>query len=337
MRYNPAFDGLRAVAIILVLACHAAAFVLPGGWVGVDVFFVLSGYLITSILLRERRETGRICLSAFYFRRALRLLPALAILCAFQVIRSWFSADGQEIREATLGGALYLENWNTVFNWWPHDLMGHTWSLAAEEQFYLLWPLLLPLVIGRGFLSACVAATAMVLARAVCWRAGYAETTLDFSMGLRPVGLLVGCALAFAPSRRLPAWAANVALGLVLAVAILVSQSTLVFVFAPVVVSLATAVVILGTPSWLAVEPLRYLGRISYGVYLYHWPLFLLGEKWKPHGWGHGYAVALIALIVVVAALSYELVEKPVKRLGDRRTKRTMPLATVVEAKMVRP
>lgn len=330
MKYNPSLDGLRAGAILLVLACHTAGFALPGGWVGVDVFFVLSGYLITSILLRELRETGGVDLSAFYMRRALRLLPALALLCGFQIVRSWFSPNGQEIREATLVGALYLENWNTVYGWWPAELMGHTWSLAVEEQFYLLWPLLLPLVLIRGLWWSCAAVCAMVLARVVCWRIGYAETTLDFSM-LRPVGLLVGCGLAFVKIRPTisEGWA-NASLCLIAGAALLVSRSPILFSIAPVVVSLATVAVILGSPAWLSVAPLRYLGRISYGVYLYHWPLFMLGEKWKPHGLGHFYALGLIALIVAIAALSYEFVEKPVLRLRDRPWTRQAPVPLTV-------
>lgn len=327
VKYNPALDGLRAVAILLVLACHTAKFALPGGFIGVDVFFVLSGYLITSILLREVRETGSVALSDFYIRRARRLLPAFAILCAFQIIRSWFSSNGAEIREATLVGALYLENWNNVFEWWPFDLMGHTWSLAVEEQFYLLWPLLLPLLAltRRPFAWLFAAAAVMVLARVICWRAGYAMTTLDFSMALRPVGLLIGCALAFIGHRpSVPVWIPNLALVAIVAFAVVVTKWPLLYALAPIAVSLATAVVILGSPAWLTIAPLRYLGRISYGVYLYHWPLFMLGEKIKPHGLGHLWAIGLVALIVALAALSYEFIEKPCLRLKDRRPRAIM-------------
>lgn len=313
MKYNPALDGLRAVAILLVLACHTAGRAFPGGWVGVDVFFVLSGYLITSILLRELRTTGRIDIGSFYWRRALRLLPALGLLCVFQLVRSMFSANGAEIREATLGGALYLENWNAVYHWWDPALMDHTWSLAVEEQFYLMWPLLLPLLFLRGLWWAAAAVCALATARVVCWRLGYAEATLDFSM-LRPVGLLVGCALAFG-QRSAPGWVGTAALCVVVAVAVVVGRSPVVFAVAPIVVSLATAVVVMGSPGWLAAAPLRYLGRISYGVYLYHWPVFILGEKLKPAGFGHVWAVGLVVLIVALAALSYEFVEKPVLRL----------------------
>jgi peptidoglycan/LPS O-acetylase OafA/YrhL len=326
VRYNPALDGLRAVAIVLVLGCHTIRFAFPGGWIGVDVFFVLSGYLLTSILLHELRQTGRISLANFYLRRALRLLPALALLAIFQLVRSEFSTRGQEICVATLVGVAYLENLNNVFFWWPFDLMGHTWSLAVEERFYLLWPLTLLFLVRRSPLVWIVAAAvAMAAARFVCWRDGYAEATLQYSVGIRPVGLLVGCALAFLPIGRwrLPPVAAPAALAALLAIGLCI-QSLSVFLIAPLATSLATAVLIIGlqhaglTTAALALPPVRYTGRISYGLYLYHWPLFILGEKWKTHAPFHLYAVGLVTLIFVTAALSYEFVEKPILGVKGR-------------------
>jgi peptidoglycan/LPS O-acetylase OafA/YrhL len=134
LRYNPALDDLRAVAITLVIITHFYYPAMPGGWIGVDVFFVLSGYLITSILLREINQTGRIDWINFYRRRLLRLTPALAVLVVFQLIRAGLSPNGPEIREATLIGATYLENWNNVFQFGPFDAMAHTWSLVALER-----------------------------------------------------------------------------------------------------------------------------------------------------------------------------------------------------------
>lgn len=124
MRYNPALDGLRAFAIILVILTHSYRQAFPGGWIGVDVFFVLSGYLITSILTKEIRETGRISWGNFYARRVLQLTPALAVLAIFQFTRAAFSSNGSEIREATLIGVAYIENWNNVTQFGPFDVMG---------------------------------------------------------------------------------------------------------------------------------------------------------------------------------------------------------------------
>lgn len=320
MRYNASLDGLRAVAIIFVLACHTG--LLNGGWIGVDVFFVLSGYLITSILLSEMRQTGDISLTNFYWRRALRLLPALAVLVAFMLARSAFSSNGREIREATLVGALYLENWNNVYQFAPFDVMGHTWSLATEEQFYLLWPLLLPLVFLRRPLAwLCAALAAMIVAR-FFWTA---YPTVQYSLFIRPVGLVIGCALAFLPIQHWtsPRYAVP---ALLLVLAIIAAGANSIHLVAPFLVSLATAGLIIclhgpvaASTSFMAVPPLRYVGKISYGIYLYHWPIFMLGEKLKFHTPFHLYAAGLVAVIFVVAALSYEFIEKPFLRLKGRR------------------
>lgn len=319
MRYNPALDGLRAVAILLVLACHTE--LMPGGWIGVDVFFVLSGYLITSILLAELRQTGDISLANFYWRRCLRLMPALGVLVIFQLVRAMFNQNGAEIRDATLIGALYVENWNNVFHFGPFGLMGHTWSLATEEQFYILWPLLLPFVFRRWPLAWLGAALVAMMAGHTFWRA---DSTAQYSLFIRPVGLVIGCALAFLPAGRLrmPAYVTQpLLLGGIVAVGAYADRF---YLLAPLATSLLTAGLIVrlqspvaATASFLSSEPIRYIGKISYGLYLYHWPIFMLGEKWKPHNSHHLYAAGLIVLIFVVASLSYEFVEKPFLRLKE--------------------
>jgi peptidoglycan/LPS O-acetylase OafA/YrhL len=328
VRYNPALDGLRGVAIGLVVLDHMLRPVFPGGWVGVDVFFVLSGYLITSILLHELQETGGISMTNFYARRALRLLPPLALLAAFQLIRSIFSAHGQEIREATLVGVAYLENWNTVFKLWPTDVMGHTWSLATEEDFYLLWPLLLPLVVRkRPLFWLAVVAAAITFARLAEWHSDVPELTLQNALWLRPVGLLVGCALAFLPIARwrLPAIIAPAGLAVLLLIALAVPvASGLAFALGPLAGSLATGLVIVGTQhggataAALSLSPVRYLGRISYGLYLYHSPIYALGEQYRIHTAFHLFTPALAVLILLLSVLSYEYVEKPILGLKGR-------------------
>ena len=319
MRYNPALDGLRAIAIALVLACHTQ--LLRGGWVGVDVFFVLSGYLITSILLNELRQTGRISFANFYWRRSLRLLPALAVLVTFMLVRSVLSPNGGEIRAATLIGAAYLENWNNVYSFGPFDLMGHTWSLATEEQFYILWPLLLPLVfLYRPMAWIGIALGAMIAAHFL----GYSYATVQYSLFIRPVGLVIGCMLAFMQTQR---WKLPTAIAptLLLTLVVIAACANRISPAAPMIASIAAAgmIVCLQRPglltSALATMPVRYIGKISYGLYLYHWPIFILGEKWKFHTPFHLYAAGLLAVIFVAAALSYELVEKPFLRLKDHR------------------
>jgi peptidoglycan/LPS O-acetylase OafA/YrhL len=318
VKYNPALDGLRAVAILLVLLHHYflkdAYPQIPGGWIGVDVFFVLSGYLITSILLREYRKTGHIELGAFYLRRALRLAPALLLVCSAVLAASLFSPHGANIRQSALVAVAYIQNWAVPLNLEaPGATMDHTWSLATEEQFYLLWPLLLPLVVGRRPLVwLTVAVVAMTGVKFALWRESGPTWFLTYGLPTRPVGLLIGCALAFLPLRD---WRAPYAAQAVLIVALCVLAATVEIgnVWAPLAASLLTAALIacLQGQSFLSASPLRYIGRISYGLYIYHWPILLAGN-------GHAPKVVLVGLGLIVAVLSYEFVEKPFLRLKDR-------------------
>jgi peptidoglycan/LPS O-acetylase OafA/YrhL len=330
MRYNPALDGLRAVAILLVLAYHLNASLIPGGFTGVDVFFVLSGYLITTILLREIRQTGEISLKSFYIRRALRLTPPIALLVIFQTCRLPFSHQPYQIIKATLVSAAYLENWNNVFQFSPFDVLGHTWSLATEEQFYFVWPLLLPLVFKRRPLVwLVIAAVLMTAVRAFLCSTQFAPQFdgAQFLVSARPVGLLIGCALAFPPAVRLPpvfglaAFAALVALAFSPEATVVALHAQALFVIAPLIASLATATVIILTQqpgalsSALCASPLRYVGKISYGLYLYHWPAFKLGAISTSSPL---HTAGLVVLVFVTAAISYEFVEKPFLRMKDR-------------------
>jgi peptidoglycan/LPS O-acetylase OafA/YrhL len=327
VRHNPALDGLRAMAVIFVIFFHVNRPLFRDGKIGVDIFFVLSGYLITSILLNELRRSDGISLTNFYARRALRLLPALGVLAIFQLIRSMFSDNGGEIREATLIGVAYLENWNAVYKFGPADLMGHTWSLATEEQFYFIWPLILPLLVkNRPLVWLSAGFSAMMIARFVFWKEGYSVAALSCSPFLRPLGLLVGCTLAFLPIQnwRLPDVALSVLLLPLLAIVFCADRGA-----STLVTSLATAGLIIylqgtrATNSTFAASQLRYIGRISYGLYLYHLPIFMLTEKWKTHVPAPLYEASLIALIFATAALSYEFIEKPVLSFKDEFQGRT--------------
>jgi peptidoglycan/LPS O-acetylase OafA/YrhL len=325
MRYNPALDGLRAVAILLVLADHSRF--LPGGLIGVDVFFVISGYLITSILLAELRQTGEISLPNFYYRRALRLLPALGILAAFEMIRSLFHSDGYLIRNGVWIAISYLQNFNSVMNFVPaKGLMGHTWSLATEEQFYMFWPIVLPFLLKRRALIWIGSAAALMVA-ARFLPLEYTRPWLDFSPGLRPVGLLIGCALAFIPriDFKAPVW---LFLGVLVSVAVFEESFVLT---APLAASLATAAIIAGSrgTSILTYAPLRYVGKISYGLFLYASPILEIGRKWTQEP---VWMLALLGLGFGVAAISYEFIEKPCLRLKDRiGERRAIPVGVAAE------
>jgi peptidoglycan/LPS O-acetylase OafA/YrhL len=269
-------------------------------------------------------------------RRALRLTPALFCLVAFLLALSALTHDAS-LRSSILIGGLYLENWNKVFGFGadgPTNLIGHTWSLATEEQFYLLWPTILLFIFRRRpklWLGGAMAV--MMAVRIALWRVG-ALDHLSFGLDARPIGLLVGSLLALAPVKpRLPTWAVLVSLG-VLVIIGAADDASWHLIFSPLVVSLATAAIIVAANpnGLLAWKPAAYLGRISYGLYLYGFPFFLLGERWKVRTPLHLYAVGLIAVIFVVAALSYEFVEKPFLRLKDRLgTRQAMPLSVAAE------
>jgi peptidoglycan/LPS O-acetylase OafA/YrhL len=314
---RPALDGLRGCAVLLVIAGHTTQ---PQhqslSVVGVTLFFVLSGYLITTILLRERSSTGRTGYLAFYGRRARRLLPALAVLLLFDgAIRV---TTGQSLVPVLLA-ATYGTNIATALG--HSSTLTHTWSLALEEQFYLLWPLVLPLVWRRrrGVALVVAAAAVSATARLVVYLTG-PWTLAYFSPVTRVDAILVGCALAMATARgwrlpggRWPVWVALAAFGAAFA-----RRDLGWAVFAIPFASMASAVLVarLAQPEStllhraLSGAAIRHLGRISYGMYLWH-PFVLAAVVGA--GLPQRFLVT-VALVTAVASASWYLVERPVLR-----------------------
>ncbi len=343
-------DGLRAVAVAAVILFHLTPGGLPGGYVGVDVFFVISGFLITSLLLSERAETGGIRLAAFWARRARRLLPALALVLLVCGAAAW--AVGGDVLvhlgPQLLGAATFSSNWLAIgvgqsyFDETTPELFRNLWSLAVEEQFYLVWPfaiLLLALVRDRRVRVAVVAllAVASAAAMALVYVPGGDATRVYYGTDTHAFGLAIGAMLAVGGwrlGRRSGAIAAVLGLaGIVAAAALLPADSPATYRGGLVAVAVASALAILGavsSPAGRALDaaPLRWVGRRSYGLYLWHWPVFLLVEAALP-GWERsgatGWALGGIALAitVVAAALSYRFVEQPVRRAGFRMTARS--------------
>jgi peptidoglycan/LPS O-acetylase OafA/YrhL len=334
--HRPALDGLRGVAIMLVLLFHLG--LLRGGWIGVDLFFVLSGFLITSLLEAEWRRTGRIDLRAFYRRRILRLIPALvAVLVVFtaaQAIRGPAARTGR-VAASAASALLYFTNWRLALGFWPDNTFLHTWSLSIEEQFYVLWPLafllLLRLTKRRDLIVALLACgiAAVVCFRAIHWVLWQNEDRLFFGLDARSDGLLAGCLLALLlAGRRIPPWAG---LAGVLAAAAVALVAWRPFGWAGrnegglLVVNLAAALVLLSllAPSGrslaalLECRPLVWIGKISYGLYLWHWPLNSLLQDARvplsPAG-----LVLRIAAAFLLASGSYYLLERPFLRLRRR-------------------
>lgn len=369
LAHLPALDGLRAVAVSLVLWVHlpfiqgsavakavwSVGQAIRAGYIGVDLFFVLSGFLITRILLDERVRTGSVSLRVFYSRRALRIFPIYYLCVAVYALA--FPFDG----EALLSLVTYTFNYYHPLNPTPNPLE-HTWSLAVEEQFYLVWPALvtlIPLARGRRICGTFIPVLAMLVALllAATLESTLAANLIYMSSATRMMSLSLGAALAFRELARAPsphwrpygelvAGAALLAadqggraLGLIPAggwywtVALLgyalfsVGAVSLLIASRDRLAATARAV--------LSLRPLRYVGRISYGLYLYHYLLlFLLGlapyqvfATGAPAG-----RVALAAgVTLATAALSYRFIEAPLLRLKDRVGRRDAPAPTYVD------
>jgi peptidoglycan/LPS O-acetylase OafA/YrhL len=346
-----ALDGVRGVAILLVLFAHLA---LPGfaagGVAGVTLFFVLSGFLITRLLIEELAGRGSISLRRFYRRRALRLLPCLlvvvAVTSAYQLLGgAGDNVDAARVLPSLFAVFLYVGNWVRASGQ-DLGLLGHTWSLAIEEQFYLLWPAVLALAWRRGprvllALTACAAVLA-TLDRALLWHGSSSVDRVYFASDTRADAVLLGCALALwaASDGRLPRgrWvviAAVAALGAALVAAR--PSGMYLNVIAPTAaavggVLLLSHLVTGGPGRFLCWSPLTYTGRISYGLYLWHVPLVWILLP-RLANWPLGArAVAVGALSYVVASASYFWIEKPFLRRKNVVEAQSPPPARSVPA-----
>jgi len=318
--YRPALDGVRGIAILLVLVYHAG--LIPAGYYGVDVFFVLSGFLITTLLLEEHGGTGRISLAAFYGRRARRLLPAVGVMLA--AAASVYVGLGQF--DLPLLGYLaaclfYVANIVRASGHMFPPGLGHMWSLAQEEQFYLLWPPLLILALRRYSLRRIAIALAAAIAIAVAWR-GYL-TAVDgptarviMAPDTRADALLVGCLLAvarmqgFQPGRLLrPAGLA--ALAAVIAASLTVWGLTPMLLIGRPGIAIVTALVVAVAVEQrsllarlLSFAPLVRLGVVSYSLYLWHLFAYNVVQD----------VPLKLALALLLAAGSYRYIEQPFRR-----------------------
>ncbi len=338
--YRPALDGIRAIAIALVVSWHA--FGRPaGGFLGVHVFFALSGFLITTLLLQEWGRRGSISLSRFYQRRALRLFPALVVMLgtytAVQLGRAYvLGTEGLDVSTSMKGvlySALYVSNIVQAHGTVLGDPISHLWSLAAEEQFYIVWPcvLLLALRAGAGRRAIGLGLTALVaflwLHRFQLAHAGADQRRLYFAPDTTFDAILVGCLAGVAFRGGVP----RRALGVAAALALLVVAAIVAVVdigYRPLyrelmaVFAVSAAVLVLAasveTRSLLAralsLPPLVFLGQISYSLYLWHPMVLSFGDKLLgiPRAAG-------VVISVGVAASSYFLVERPFLRLKRRR------------------
>jgi peptidoglycan/LPS O-acetylase OafA/YrhL len=371
--HYPGLDGLRALAVVAVLLYHGGVSWSGGGFLGVEMFFVLSGFLITSLLTAEWGRTGRIALRAFWSRRARRLLPALFALVA--AIGLYYALAGPAKAIPDLEGdgistLLYFSNWHQVAagtNYFaasgPVSPLQHTWSLAIEEQFYLLWPLLVLAVLGlarrrggseRRSLQVLLGATlgGVLLAAvdmALLYDSGHGLDRVYYGTDTRATGLLCGAALAIAlairqrpsPARPSahpatasphlsPRWARDalgtasllllggLAAGIVLAdgddawlypFGMLATDAVMVVLIAAVVLRPRAA-----GARLLALAPLRGVGKISYGLYLWHFPLFLWLDEASTGQRGTALLALRLGATLAVSLISYVVIEQPIRQ-----------------------
>ena len=351
LRYLPGLDGLRALAVIAVLMYHAEmAGFWQGGFLGVEVFFVISGYLITSILLTERTATRHNDLKTFYVRRARRLMPALlAVLVATTLVAVVFLPEEVATLRGDVASALtYVTNWFFIFGEKSYfefagrpSLVQHLWSLAVEEQFYLIWPLLFVggmKVLGRTklFVAVIAGAIASTLLMAALYTPGVDASRVYYGTDTRAGGLLFGAALAFVwGPNRLRAQVgrfAPVLLDLVGAVALAAllwmmwstdqyqgADSLYRGGFAKVALVTVVVIAVAVHPAahlstLLGCRPLRWVGLRSYGLYLWHWPVYQLTRPGLDIALTGFPLLALrLAITFGLAELSFRFVETPIR------------------------
>jgi peptidoglycan/LPS O-acetylase OafA/YrhL len=348
-RYMPGLDGLRALAVLAVIAYHLNFPWAPGGLLGVCIFFVLSGYLITDILVNQWQTGGAINLKEFWLGRARRLLPALFVMLTGVIAWLAFIDPGRltSLWNDVVAALFYYSNWWLIFHqvsyfasFGPPSPLGHLWSLAVEEQFYLFWPLLLWLglcFIARkkrliGLIMALAVTSA--IAMAVIYQPGLDPSRVYYGTDTRAFALLSGAVLAMLwPSRKLSAEitsrsrrlldaAGTVAL---LAVLYMIWQSnqyqTFLYYGGLFLFSIVSAVLVavLAHPASIlgrifGMQPLRWLGVCSYGIYLWHYPVIVLTSPVvNTGGLDVVLAIEQILLTILLAAISWYFIEAPIR------------------------
>lgn len=340
--FRPDIQGLRAIAVLLVLAFHADL-ALDGGYVGVDVFFVLSGFLITGLLVREGEMTGRIDFLSFYAKRSKRLLPAAALVLVATTVATALWGPKSEISEFGLDAALaaaYAVNWRfaeRAVDYLAEDVgrspVLHYWSLSVEEQFYLLWPLLIALGLGLakrfkrpplpvlGTILFLVAGPSLAYAitETASTASFFVTTTRIWELSLGAYVALATPLITRLPQRLGPLFSLF-GVGMILAAAVLFDAKTSWPSASTLSPTVGAALALIGgrlapashLSKILGARPFRLVGDVSYSLYLWHWPLLVVGQDWfglKGPAWG----AFLCALSALPATLSYLFVERPLR------------------------
>ena len=353
-------QGLRALAVLLVVLAHAGVGLLPGGFVGVDVFFVLSGFLITGLLLAEVRATGTVSLIDFYVRRARRILPAAALTLLATDVAAFFLLNFLRARD-TVHDSLYTAAFAANFRFAargmdyfaqtdPPSSLLHYWSLAVEEQFYLVWPALLSIVIfglalarrrrraGRPRSRPLLLVVVLLSGISLGWSVHLTATlpvAAYFSPLTRAWELGLGCALAVGTATlvRVPprgrlvlGWAGLLA---IVTAAVMFSERTPFPGFAALLPTVGTALAIaagigerhsrLAVARLLALRPLCFIGDRSYAFYLWHWPVLILADQYVGYELSVTAKLGLLVGAFLLSCVSYALVENPIRRRARSR------------------
>ncbi len=353
LTYQPALDGLRAIAVIAVLIYHDHKIPgsdggLTGGFLGVEVFFVLSGYLITSLLLNEIVATGRVAFGTFFARRLRRLTPALIVmllgiaLYTATLAESW---NRSRIRSDAIATLLNSQNWHLILGHFRSgSILNHTWSLSIEEQWYFLWPLALTglmLITTHGLRRVAIIVSSIALGSAtmnafLISRPNTTNLRMYYGTDTRSLGLLLGAAFAIWVSYfggRLPLsdaitrFLGSAGLLIVGGMMVLMQDSdTLLFQGGLLVFGLAVVAIINATlhssPTYigraLSAKPLRSIGIVSYGLYLYHWPLYFVLTPARIEISGAPLLAVRLIVTLAAATASYFLFERPIRNASVR-------------------
>jgi peptidoglycan/LPS O-acetylase OafA/YrhL len=334
--YRPDIEGLRAIAILAVILCHAKMPYMQGGFVGVDIFFVLSGYLITGLLVREIAQTGKVNFLSFYARRFKRLLPGLALMILVSCLAAYillapseqtFQSDSSLYASLWISNIGYMLASTDYFNPFTTNLFLHTWSLGVEEQFYLVWPALILLFMRT---ENTVLLTWLVLVFTACLGLSIALSNIAPSWGFYSMpsrgwqfalGGIVSLVATTGLSEKYKSATARTLAGhgglcLILAGILLFDEQMKYPGYAALVPSMGAALILFaqGSPvnNAMSAKPMQAIGKISYSWYLWHWPVFIFGTTLT-----HRTDLALYSLLIVIslllAILAYKTVEMPIR------------------------
>ncbi|MED1024281.1 acyltransferase family protein [Bacillus mycoides] len=349
-RYMVGLDSLRGLAILGVILYHINFNWMPGGFLGVTVFFVLSGYLITDILAIEWKNNKRIDLKKFWLSRARRLLPGMLIMLIVTLawITIFHSSLLEKMRGDSLAALFYVSNWWYIYhklsyfdNFNQLSPLNHFWSLAVEEQFYVVWPFVISLGFyyikkqSRMILFICLGAIASALAMAILYEPGTDPSRIYYGTDTRAFSLLIGAALALIwPSSRLASKIipqARLILDIIGGVALIIiltmfwktnQYEPFLYCGGMVLLSIATALLVanLAHPAsriaqFLRFRPLRWMGVRSYGIYLWHYPIITLTTpKVNTGEFSFTRAILQFLLIIIVAQISWKFIENPIRK-----------------------